>query len=43
MIDLRNTCVLVRTQEENEMLLKEAEKQEKTIASHYKHNIFQTF
>lgn len=28
MIDLRNTCVLVRTSEENEMLLKEAEKQE---------------
>lgn len=27
MIDLRNTCILVRTQEENEMLLKEAEKQ----------------
>lgn len=27
MIDLRNTCVLVRTKEENEMLLKEAEKQ----------------
>lgn len=27
MIDLRNTCVLVRTPEENEMLLKEAEKQ----------------
>lgn len=28
MIDLRNTCVLVRTKEENEMLLKEAKKQE---------------
>jgi hypothetical protein len=28
MIDLTNTCVLVRTKEENEMLLKEAEKQE---------------
>lgn len=28
MIDLRNTYVLVRTKEENEMLLKEAEKQE---------------
>lgn len=27
MIDLRNTCILVRTPEENEMLLKEAEKQ----------------
>jgi hypothetical protein len=27
MIDLKNTCVLVRTKEENEMLLKEAEKQ----------------
>lgn len=27
MIDLRKTCVLVRTKEENEMLLKEAEKQ----------------
>lgn len=27
MIDLRNTCILVRTTEENEMLLKEAEKQ----------------
>ena len=27
MIDLRNTCVLIRTKEENEMLLKEAEKQ----------------
>lgn len=27
MIDLTNTCVLVRTKEENEMLLKEAEKQ----------------
>ena len=27
MIDLRNTCVLVRTPEENEMILKEAEKQ----------------
>lgn len=27
MIDLINTCVLVRTKEENEMLLKEAEKQ----------------
>lgn len=27
MIDLRNTCVLVRTPEENKMLLKEAEKQ----------------
>nr|DAG30533.1 MAG TPA: hypothetical protein [Caudoviricetes sp.] len=26
MIDLRNTCILVRTKEENEMLLKEAEK-----------------
>lgn len=26
MIDLRNTCVLVRTKEENEILLKEAEK-----------------
>ena len=28
MIDLTNTCVLVRTKEENEILLKEAEKQE---------------
>ena len=27
MIDLTSTCVLVRTQEENEMILKEAEKQ----------------
>lgn len=27
MIDLKNTCVLVKTKEENEMLLKEAEKQ----------------
>lgn len=27
MIDLTNTCVLVRTKEENEMILKEAEKQ----------------
>lgn len=27
MIDLTNTCVLVRTKEENEILLKEAEKQ----------------
>lgn len=27
MIDLRNKCILVRTPEENEMLLKEAEKQ----------------
>ena len=27
MIDLKNTCVLVRTKEENEMLLKEAKKQ----------------
>lgn len=27
MIDLRNTCVLVKTKEENERLLKEAEKQ----------------
>ena len=27
MIDLRNTCILVKTKEENEMLLKEAEKQ----------------
>ena len=27
MIDLRNTCVLVRTKEENERLLKEAEEQ----------------
>lgn len=27
MIDLRNKCVLVKTKEENEMLLKEAEKQ----------------
>lgn len=27
MIDLRSTCVLVRTKEENKMLLKEAEKQ----------------
>ena len=27
MIDLRNTCVLVRTKEENKILLKEAEKQ----------------
>lgn len=27
MIDLRNTCILVRTKEENEMLLREAEKQ----------------
>lgn len=26
MIDLANTCVLVRTKEENERLLKEAEK-----------------
>lgn len=26
MIDLRNTCILVRTPEENEMILKEAEK-----------------
>lgn len=25
MIDLRNTCVLVKTKEENERLLKEAE------------------
>lgn len=27
MIDLRDTCILVKTKEENEMLLKEAEKQ----------------
>lgn len=27
MIDLRNTCVLIRTKEENEMFLNEAEKQ----------------
>lgn len=27
MIDLRNTCILVRTKEENEMILKEAKKQ----------------
>ncbi len=27
MIDLRNTCILVKTKEENEMILKEAEKQ----------------
>lgn len=27
MIDLRNTCILVKTPEENEMILKEAEKQ----------------
>lgn len=27
MINLKNTCILVRTEEENEMLLKEAEKQ----------------
>ncbi len=27
MINLKNTCILVRTKEENEMLLKEAEKQ----------------
>lgn len=27
MIDLRNSCILVRTEEENERLLKEAEKQ----------------
>jgi hypothetical protein len=27
MINLRNTCILVRTKEENEMLLKEAKKQ----------------
>lgn len=27
MIDLRNKCILVKTEEENEMLLKEAEKQ----------------
>lgn len=27
MIDLRNTCILVKTKEENEMLLKEAKKQ----------------
>ena len=27
MINLKNTCVLVRTKEENEKLLKEAEKQ----------------
>lgn len=27
MIDLRNTCILIKTEEENEMLLKEAEKQ----------------
>lgn len=26
MINLKNTCILVRTKEENEMLLKEAEK-----------------
>lgn len=35
MIDLRNTCVLVRTQEENEMLLKEAEKQRFHWYGHY--------
>lgn len=33
MIDLRNTCVLVRTKEENEMLLKEAKKQDITYAA----------
>ena len=27
MVDLRNICILVKTEEENEMLLKEAEKQ----------------
>lgn len=27
MIDLRNTCVLIRTKEENEMILNEAKKQ----------------
>jgi hypothetical protein len=27
MVDLRNACILVKTEEENEMLLKEAEKQ----------------
>ena len=27
MINLKNTCILVRAKEENEMLLKEAEKQ----------------
>lgn len=27
MIDLRDTCILVRTKEENKRLLKEAEKQ----------------
>ncbi len=27
MINLKNTCILVRTEEENETLLKEAEKQ----------------
>lgn len=27
MVDLRNTCILIKTEEENETLLKEAEKQ----------------
>lgn len=36
MIDLRNTCVLVRTPEENQKLLKEAEKQGFQWASGYR-------
>lgn len=47
MIDLRNTYILVKTEEENEMLLKEAEKHfigiRKAIVNHYQDNIFQIF
>ena len=48
MVDLRNTCILVKTEEENEMLLKEAEKQgfhwySKAIVNHCQDNIFQIF
>lgn len=31
MVNLTNTCILVRTKEENEMLLKEAEKKLKEM------------
>lgn len=48
MINLKNTCILVRTEEENEMLLKEAENRDfigirKAIVNHCQDNIFQIF
>lgn len=49
MVNLINTCVLIKTPEENEKLLKEAEKNrdfigtQNTIANYYQYNIFQIF